>query len=361
MDKSPDAFRTISEVAELLETPAHVLRFWESRFPQIKPVKRAGGRRYYRPADMALLAGIRQLLHDEGMTIRGVQKILREQGVRHVSGLTSDEALSGIVIAPDVDAPIQSSDPIPLFTTPGPPVVPDAVADIAALDAAESVTNADTCSDTPLSRSRDDGAAIDPAKQGDHTQATEAQADDLDPEELAALEAALSGPFGNSETVDDVISPAAEVVVQEPVTEPDETVAGSPLDVNQAPQTVTDLAALDGEAHRPAESGGHLGANSTPFTENLTENPTGETSVNLMADAQDADAAPADEPPVAAPAKAPTPMPIVPDITGHWLPADLRALRKGALADKHEAVEPLLMRLEALRNRVGDLGRVPRR
>ena len=87
MDKSPEAFRTISEVAESLETPAHVLRFWESRFPQIRPVKRAGGRRYYRPADVALLSGIRHLLHDEGMTIRGVQKILREQGVRHVAAM----------------------------------------------------------------------------------------------------------------------------------------------------------------------------------------------------------------------------------------------------------------------------------
>lgn len=90
MDKSPDAFRTISEVAESLDTPAHVLRFWESRFPQIKPVKRAGGRRYYRPADVALLTGIKRLLHDEGLTIRGVQKILRDQGVRHVAGLMDD-------------------------------------------------------------------------------------------------------------------------------------------------------------------------------------------------------------------------------------------------------------------------------
>jgi DNA-binding transcriptional MerR regulator len=90
MDKSPEAFRTISEVAEALETPAHVLRFWESRFPQIRPVKRAGGRRYYRPSDIALLAGIKRLLHDEGMTIRGVQKVLREQGIRHVSGLVEE-------------------------------------------------------------------------------------------------------------------------------------------------------------------------------------------------------------------------------------------------------------------------------
>ncbi len=88
MDKSPDAFRTISEVSEQIDTPAHVLRFWESRFPQIRPVKRAGGRRYYRPADVALLMGIKQLLHGEGLTIRGVQKLLREQGVRHVAGLS---------------------------------------------------------------------------------------------------------------------------------------------------------------------------------------------------------------------------------------------------------------------------------
>lgn len=91
MEKSADAFRTISEVSELLQTPAHVLRFWESRFAQVKPVKRAGGRRYYRPSDLALLGGIKRLLHDEGMTIRGVQKVLREQGVRHVAALSPVE------------------------------------------------------------------------------------------------------------------------------------------------------------------------------------------------------------------------------------------------------------------------------
>jgi DNA-binding transcriptional MerR regulator len=87
MAKSADAFRTISEVADWLGVPTHVLRFWESKFPQVKPVKRAGGRRYYRPSDMVLLAGIRVLLHDDGVTIRGVQKVLREKGVKHVSGL----------------------------------------------------------------------------------------------------------------------------------------------------------------------------------------------------------------------------------------------------------------------------------
>ncbi len=88
--KSPEAFRTISEVAQWLDTPAHVLRFWESRFPQVKPVKRAGGRRYYRPSDMALLGGIKKLLHEDGMTIRGVQKILKTQGVRHVAAMSPD-------------------------------------------------------------------------------------------------------------------------------------------------------------------------------------------------------------------------------------------------------------------------------
>jgi len=88
MMKSPDAFRTISEVAAWLGVQAHVLRFWESKFSQVRPVKRAGGRRYYRPSDMRLIGGIKTLLHDEGMTIKGVQKLLREQGVAHVAALS---------------------------------------------------------------------------------------------------------------------------------------------------------------------------------------------------------------------------------------------------------------------------------
>jgi len=87
LDKAPDAFRTISEVAGDLELPQHVLRFWESRFAQIRPMKRAGGRRYYRPDDVDLLRGIRHLLYGEGYTIRGVQRILREQGPRIVQAV----------------------------------------------------------------------------------------------------------------------------------------------------------------------------------------------------------------------------------------------------------------------------------
>jgi DNA-binding transcriptional MerR regulator len=88
MSKSPDAFRTIREVADWLGVAAHVLRFWESKFTQIKPVKRAGGRRYYRPADMELVGGIKVLLHDRGMTVRGVQRMLREEGVATVAALS---------------------------------------------------------------------------------------------------------------------------------------------------------------------------------------------------------------------------------------------------------------------------------
>lgn len=92
MDKSPDAFRTISEVAIDLDLPQHVLRFWETRFVQIKPLKRGGGRRYYRPDDVDLLKGIRHLLYGEGYTIRGVQRILKEQGVRFVMNLWREGA-----------------------------------------------------------------------------------------------------------------------------------------------------------------------------------------------------------------------------------------------------------------------------
>ncbi|MEP4035626.1 MerR family transcriptional regulator [Pseudophaeobacter sp.] len=90
MSKSADAFRTISEVADWLGVQAHVLRFWESKFTQIKPVKRAGGRRYYRPADMLLLGGITKLLHKDGLSIKEVQAILRDQGISHVSQLSHD-------------------------------------------------------------------------------------------------------------------------------------------------------------------------------------------------------------------------------------------------------------------------------
>jgi DNA-binding transcriptional MerR regulator len=89
MDKNDDAYRTISEAAEELDLPQHVLRFWETRFPQIKPMKRGGGRRYYRPEDLGLLRAIRDLLYGEGYTIKGVQRLLTEQGPRQLAALAA--------------------------------------------------------------------------------------------------------------------------------------------------------------------------------------------------------------------------------------------------------------------------------
>jgi DNA-binding transcriptional MerR regulator len=114
IEKAPDAFRTISEVSETLDVPQHVLRFWEAKFTQVKPLKRAGGRRYYRPEDIDLLKGVRGLLYNEGFTIKGVQKVLREQGAKHVAeiGRTSVKAANAKRdLAPEDVAPM----PAPLF------------------------------------------------------------------------------------------------------------------------------------------------------------------------------------------------------------------------------------------------------
>jgi DNA-binding transcriptional MerR regulator len=103
LDKAPEAFRTISEVADELEVPKHVLRFWEAKFAHLKPMKRGGGRRYYRPEDVALLRGIRFLLYNDGYTIRGVQKILREHGPRFVMDyrrMADDDEHNEAMVAP---------------------------------------------------------------------------------------------------------------------------------------------------------------------------------------------------------------------------------------------------------------------
>lgn len=114
MAKAKDAFRTISEVAEWLDTPTHVLRFWESKFNQIKPVKGAGGRRYYRPTDMDLLGGIKKLLHEDGLTIKGTQKLLREKGVKHVASLGQ----SMTVAKPQTEPTAPEPKPAPQQDTP---------------------------------------------------------------------------------------------------------------------------------------------------------------------------------------------------------------------------------------------------
>src|SRR5215510_10861250 len=112
--KAPNAFRTISEVADELHIPQHVLRFWESRFPQIKPLKRGGGRRYYRPDDVDLLRAIKHLLYDEGYTIKGVQRLFKEQGAKALAGKPLAEHAVGAAAAPaqlpEEAAPLESED-----------------------------------------------------------------------------------------------------------------------------------------------------------------------------------------------------------------------------------------------------------
>ena len=106
MSKSPDAFRTISEAAEELGVPQHVLRFWETKFTFVKPMKRAGGRRVYRPQDLQVLRGVKALLHDEGVTIRGVQKLHKEHGVRRIVAAADPQAAAAFEADPPPATPM---------------------------------------------------------------------------------------------------------------------------------------------------------------------------------------------------------------------------------------------------------------
>ncbi|MDO9471741.1 MAG: MerR family transcriptional regulator [Caulobacter sp.] len=108
MAKGPNAFRTISEAADELGVPQHVLRFWETKFSFIRPMKRAGGRRFYRPQDIAVLRGVRALLHDEGLTIKGVQKLHKEQGVRRLIAVGAGET---VPVATAPGGPAQAGEP----------------------------------------------------------------------------------------------------------------------------------------------------------------------------------------------------------------------------------------------------------
>ncbi|NIZ08801.1 MerR family transcriptional regulator [Pseudooceanicola sp. HF7] len=203
MAKSAEAFRTISEVAEWLDTPAHVLRFWESKFSQIRPVKRAGGRRYYRPSDMELLGGIKRLLHDEGMTIKGVQKMLRDQGVGHVSAMSP--SLVGLQEPPEPDVP-------PVIPTPDLPPVPETFGS-GAMGSETSVL------------SEDEGGLADPVVPPESPAPDEVPA----PEEMPEpAEESLAADIPMAEAPDTVAESPAEPM-PEPVAEP-ESPAPSILD-----------------------------------------------------------------------------------------------------------------------------------
>ena len=189
MRKAPEAFRTISEAAEALDTPAHVLRFWESKFTQVKPVKRAGGRRYYRPGDIDLLSGIRTLLHDQGMTIRGVQKLLREKGARHVAALAP---MSGDM-ANGTDAPVlRVVQDIPKVATQD---GEDAVPEPAVLHATQEPTTSEGLTEIPdLAEASDPDANVPEATEKPQSPARRPSTVQQSPDDAAREEMPQSAP-----------------------------------------------------------------------------------------------------------------------------------------------------------------------
>lgn len=341
MEKSPDAFRTISEVADLLETPAHVLRFWESRFPQIRPVKRAGGRRYYRPSDVALLTGIRRLLHDDGLTIRGVQKILREQGVRHVSDLSDDrdQMLDTDLIDGAADdqqtapEPTSGRGPIPLF----PHLSAAYSADDAAVPYAADVPLGPTV--TGQDASEVDSLVISAEGDGDqpdlNVEATTMVVDDLGVVDDfgVAVDGGAAAPTdtanADSANTDSVSAPIAPEVLPAGSAADGPVAADDPALATPPPQTQVSL---------PDVSAAPETANSAPDQNSPAPQP---------ADVPD-------------PPRRPAPAEL-PEITGHWLAADLRGLHSNALAADRARILPLVTRLQTLRDRVADRGRIPRR
>lgn len=194
MDKAPDAFRTISEVADDLDIPQHVLRFWETRFTQIKPMKRSGGRRYYRPEDVNLLRGIRRLLYGEGYTIRGVQRILREQGIKSVQGLTDRFAVVAPALAePQAVAPELEEE------------------EIKEVDA-ELEEDANETADDEADEDASDEDSEDDDGEDDEDDDEETEEDDEDVEQETPVAAQRSTP-ARSSAIDFAVDPRPELVV----------------------------------------------------------------------------------------------------------------------------------------------------
>jgi DNA-binding transcriptional MerR regulator len=196
LDKAPDAFRTISEVADDLDIPQHVLRFWETRFTQIKPMKRSGGRRYYRPEDVNLLRGIRRLLYGEGYTIRGVQRILREQGIKSVQRLTDRFAAAAPALAePQAVAPELEDEEIEKID--------------AELEASEA---ADDKADEHVADGDSEDDDGDDDGEDDEDDDEETEEDDEDVEQETPVAAQRSTP-ARSSAIDFAVDPRPELVV----------------------------------------------------------------------------------------------------------------------------------------------------
>lgn len=280
MAKSRDAFRTISEVAEWLGIQAHVLRFWESKFTQVKPVKRAGGRRYYRPADMLLLGGIKKLLYEDGLTIKGVQKILREEGMSHVSDMSDplDELtlseMGGMSSEMSGTSKMQDMTPIEV-----PEAEPEPRGVVLSFDTA---TNEPKAKETPQPtemkpepapepQKAEAPPAAEPTAEADTTPAAEQPAQAEIPAEIDPPEAEPTADALPSQEVEQPAeaapNPASEVT-EEPKTEPDpETSLPSflkrPLDV----EPETDAEAETALAPEKPDAGETPGSTVSPVEE----------------------------------------------------------------------------------------------
>ncbi|WP_375697660.1 MerR family transcriptional regulator [Pseudophaeobacter sp. TrK17] len=239
MSKSADAFRTISEVADWLGVQAHVLRFWESKFTQIKPVKRAGGRRYYRPADMLLLGGIRKLMHKDGLSIKEVQAILRDLGIAHVSQLShdlesdgppSDNVLADSPPLPKGAARTGASAPDPQYAISSSPVKEETDEDTArkyqkppGLSDKKSVASASpTAVEPPLTRTVDPGTGTPPLADEtfDTLESESSHAAEQDSDLAAGAEAAAPAADSPSEFGGELL-PQTDPVEQDPSPEVD--------------------------------------------------------------------------------------------------------------------------------------------
>ena len=309
--KSVTAFRTISEVAELLDTPAHVLRFWESRFPQVRPVKRAGGRRYYRPADVALLAGIRKLLHDDGLAIRGVQKMLRDHGVKSVA-------------APVATAAKEAEDAALAETAPGAgDHIPAASTSLEALpEEAEVYAEADTALHAEPATDAEPPAQETVAEIPAPALTAEAAPDALEAEDAGALaQVPAEAPAP---------APPAAMPPEAPASEPEDAARRAPAEA-QPPEPPSDDTSPD-EPPRPRVLMRRRAAGDPPGLFSLMDAPE-HPRPTPPAPAPEA-AHPGDEPPAERP-----------------LAALLRAADPARLAPHAKALAALHARLEAIRAR----------
>lgn len=375
MAKSPDAFRTISEVADWLGIQAHVLRFWESKFTQVKPIKRAGGRRYYRPADMMLLGGIKQLLHEDGLTIKGVQKILREEGMSHVAEMSPPlDELTLQQIGEDTSVLQQAEVPVTIAEEPK-----GVVLNFEAKPAEDDITN--TPEDTDKKDTSDEVKAVDEvadiaadpikAPADDHAEAQEPAQPAVTAAPPPPEDSAPPGP-AKQDAADIQPSPASAAPQTPPADE-------QPAEESQAQSesvaatSDTETAAQDAAApDRPKPTEEQTAAAAipdflrrplTPETPTASDNPPAadepsapvSDEVSPTAEPQAADPEPTPEP--EAPPPAPKPRiidgpAITPEDQIEANPAVLSAAfrAKRLTSDQARLAAPLLQRLTALRD-----------